>query len=73
MRLGELGIFEKDNDLIGIRASDFPACDITIPRTVSAPLSYIPEERCETNKRTPWPLVHKGTIPTERPPLVDEI
>jgi hypothetical protein len=26
-----------------------------------------------TNKRTPWPLVRKRTIPTERPPLVDEI
>jgi hypothetical protein len=27
----------------------------------------------QTNKQTPWPLVPKGTIPTERPPLVDEI
>jgi hypothetical protein len=25
------------------------------------------------NKQTPWPLVHKRTIPTELPPLVDEI
>jgi hypothetical protein len=24
-------------------------------------------------KNTPWPLVRKRTIPTERPPLVDEI
>jgi hypothetical protein len=24
-------------------------------------------------KKTPWPLVRKQTIPTERPPLVDEI
>jgi hypothetical protein len=24
-------------------------------------------------KETPWPLVRKRTIPTERPPLVDEI
>jgi hypothetical protein len=23
--------------------------------------------------KTPWPLVRKRTIPTERPPLVDEI
>jgi hypothetical protein len=22
---------------------------------------------------TPWPLVHKRTIPTQRPPLVDDI
>jgi hypothetical protein len=26
-----------------------------------------------TLKQTPWPLVRKRTIPTERPPLVDEI
>jgi hypothetical protein len=25
------------------------------------------------NKQTPWPLVCERTIPTERPPLVDEI
>jgi hypothetical protein len=25
------------------------------------------------NKQTPWPLVHKRTIPTERTPIVDEI
>jgi hypothetical protein len=24
-------------------------------------------------KQTPWPLVRKRIIPTERPPLVDEI
>jgi hypothetical protein len=27
----------------------------------------------KTNKQTPWPLVCERTIPTERPPLVDEI
>jgi acyl-CoA thioesterase FadM len=27
----------------------------------------------KTKKQTPWPLVRKRTIPTERPPLVDEI
>jgi hypothetical protein len=26
-----------------------------------------------TNKETPWPLVRERTIPTDRPPLVDEI
>jgi hypothetical protein len=25
------------------------------------------------NKQTAWPLVRKRTIPTERPPLVDEV
>jgi uncharacterized protein YeeX (DUF496 family) len=29
--------------------------------------------RLLTNKQTPWPLVRERTIPTERPPLVDEI
>jgi hypothetical protein len=28
---------------------------------------------CHTNKQTPWPLVRKRTIPTERPPLLGEI
>jgi hypothetical protein len=27
----------------------------------------------DTTKQTPWPLIRKRTIPTERPPLVDEI
>jgi hypothetical protein len=27
----------------------------------------------EQTKQTPWPLVRERTIPTERPPLVDEI
>jgi hypothetical protein len=27
----------------------------------------------KTNKQTPWPLVRERTIPTDRPPLVDEI
>jgi hypothetical protein len=32
-------------------------------------ISYMQEEA----KQTPWPLVRKRTIPTDRPPLVDEI
>jgi hypothetical protein len=31
------------------------------------------EPKNKTNKQTPWPLVRERTIPTERPPLVDEI
>jgi hypothetical protein len=27
----------------------------------------------QTTKNTPWPLVRERTIPTELPPLVDEI
>jgi hypothetical protein len=30
-------------------------------------------ENMTKNKQTPWPLVRERTIPTERPPLVDEI
>jgi hypothetical protein len=26
-----------------------------------------------SKKKTPWPLVRERTIPTDRPPLVDEI
>jgi hypothetical protein len=29
--------------------------------------------RTKQQKQTPWPLVRERTIPTERPPLVDEI
>jgi hypothetical protein len=27
----------------------------------------------QTNKQTPWPLVRERIIPTERPPLFDEV
>jgi hypothetical protein len=27
----------------------------------------------QTKQQTPWPLVHERTIPTKRPPIVDEI
>jgi hypothetical protein len=27
----------------------------------------------QNTKQTPWPLVRERTIPTDRPPLVDEI
>jgi hypothetical protein len=52
---------------------------------VSYIITYIYETFCKlktfivisrfgiTNKLTPWPLVRKRTIPTERPPLVGEI
>jgi hypothetical protein len=31
------------------------------------------DTRTSGKKQTPWPLVHKRTIPTEGPPLFDEI
>jgi hypothetical protein len=45
----------------------------TEPRS-SSPLLYRlghPGSRC--HKKTPWPLVRKRTIPTERPPLFGEV
>jgi hypothetical protein len=30
-------------------------------------------EEAKEKIQTPWPLVRKRTIPTERPPLVEEI
>jgi hypothetical protein len=33
----------------------------------------IPKEFTFDTKQTPWPLVRERTIPTDRPPLVDEI
>jgi hypothetical protein len=37
-------------------------------------LKRMKEKRnCVLVKQTPWPLVRKRTIPTDRPPLVDEI
>jgi hypothetical protein len=30
-------------------------------------------DHCKQTKQTPWPLVRKRTIPTERPPLVGKI
>jgi hypothetical protein len=32
-----------------------------------------PDIKNNKNKQTPWPLFCERTIPTERPPLVDEI
>jgi hypothetical protein len=36
-------------------------------------ITEIVSARLMLQKQTPWPLVRKRTIPTERPPLVDEI
>jgi hypothetical protein len=52
------------------------------PGTSLESLRKVTKELCEeniysnknkTNKQTPWPLVRERTIPTDRPPLVDEI
>jgi hypothetical protein len=36
------------------------------------PVAYFPTLKMKVIQ-SPWPLVRKRTIPTERPPLVDEI
>jgi hypothetical protein len=54
-------------------------CDVTLRSQITT--SYIIQTahttqlavQKETKKQTPWPLVRERTIPTDRPPLVDEI
>jgi hypothetical protein len=41
--------------------------DLCSRRSMSPSTSYF------SKKQTPWPLVRNRTIPTEGPPLVDEI
>jgi hypothetical protein len=43
------------------------------PWEPTQPLIQWKHKNERTNKQTPWPLVRKRTIPTERPPLVGEI
>jgi hypothetical protein len=57
------------------------ACDLPSPHpyelTPLLPLLFVRGsvelQGTEQTKQTPWPLVCKRTIPTERPPLVGEI
>jgi hypothetical protein len=41
-------------------------------RIQNIPLTLYPSSR-DSNKQTQWSLVHKRTIPAERPPFIDEI
>jgi hypothetical protein len=49
----------------------------TAKTSLKAEVAHNPEGQVNTcpatNKQTPWPLVRERTIPTDRPPLVDEI
>jgi hypothetical protein len=49
-----------------IRAYNLTVCDV-IPKDRAL------ETATAIKKQTPWTLVRERTIPTERPPLVDEI
>jgi hypothetical protein len=44
---------------------------VVVPLSLS--LTHTHTDKKNKQKRTPWPLVRERTIPTERPPLVDEI
>jgi hypothetical protein len=47
---------------------------VTVTATLYSDLSAgKPEPSPKKKKKTPWPLVRKRTILTERPPLVEEI
>jgi hypothetical protein len=47
---------------------------LMIRRTLTpVPLQPMYSNKKKKKKQTPWPLVRERTIPTDRPPLVDEI
>jgi hypothetical protein len=47
---------------------------LSLSRTLLASLSNCPSlSFSQTKNQTPWPLVRERSIPTERPPLFDEI
>jgi hypothetical protein len=48
------------------QAHNGPRFALGVPNSVHVPLN-------NKNKQTPWPVVRKRTIPTERPPLVGEV
>jgi hypothetical protein len=55
------------------RTSYYRNTEVAIrPTSRTANRRYVKTHK-QTNKQTPWPLVYKRTVPTERPPLVDEI
>jgi hypothetical protein len=55
-------------------AGDYVECRIRVMcRRVTLVRTYISEKISFLSSKTPWPLVRERTIPTDRPPLVDEI
>jgi hypothetical protein len=49
-----------------------PVTNFSFKKAVFWDVAPRPQNK-QTNKQTPWPLVRERTIPTDRPPLVDEI
>jgi hypothetical protein len=77
--MAEVGSDGKDSDLHSEVSSSnlgrtdhsrvlFTAVNLA---TVGTPLDVNVNLVPVGNKQTPWPLVRKRTIPTERPPLID--
>jgi hypothetical protein len=65
---------------VSIGDSAGPVADLTVLQRIGAnfPRLHLSLFRLNikhncTQKQTPWPLVREQTIPTDRPPLVDEI
>jgi hypothetical protein len=62
---------------VRIRWNQYPLwpsnTDLRSRNTDLKPLTPAASTPIYFTNRTPWPLVHKRSIPTERPPLVDEI
>jgi PBP1b-binding outer membrane lipoprotein LpoB len=64
------------------KRSSYPTANVTrVLQTIRqqtdvelTPASMVSSAQTKKNKKQiPWPLVREGTIPTDRPPLVDEI
>jgi hypothetical protein len=71
----ELGFYIPEDDILhsycreNIKSCILQCTSVSASRTQARFLSRL----VLLIKQTPWPLVRERTIPTERPPLVDEI
>jgi hypothetical protein len=66
----------RDNDGENVSSEDAATTHSRVQTTLGPAMSEIQisfRTRQTTTKKTPWLLVRKRTIPTERPPPVDEI
>jgi hypothetical protein len=57
-----------------VHSMDPTLVKVTVGYVISHTATEVHKKNEQTNKKkTPWPLVRERTIPTDRPPLVDEI
>jgi hypothetical protein len=61
----------EDGNIRNYRCENLKSRSMINQRVIRIKHVYITNK--QTNKQTPWPLVCKRTVPTEPPPLVDEI